>query len=56
MVYYGLGEYDEALTCLERGFEQHDPWMVFLKVDPKWKNLRDERRYQMLLKRMNLLL
>lgn len=40
ILYNGLNEKAEALTWLDRGFEQHDPKMVFLKVDPRWKNLR----------------
>ena len=52
ILYNGLNEIPEALTWLDRGFEQHDPKMVFLKVDPRWKNLRSEPRYQSLLARM----
>lgn len=52
ILYNGLNEPAEALTWLERGFEQHDPKMVFLEVDPRWKTLRREPRYQSLLKRM----
>lgn len=55
ILYNGLNEIAEALTWLDRGFEQHDPKMVFLKVDPRWKNLRGEPRYQRLLTRMQLL-
>ena len=51
----GLDDRLEALNWLERGFEQRDPKMVFLKVDPRWKNLRRESRYQSLLKRMQFL-
>ena len=46
ILYNGLNEIAEALTWLDRGFEQHDPKMVFLKVDPRWKNLRGEPRYR----------
>jgi adenylate cyclase len=54
IIYNGLDETAEALTWLERGFEQRDPKMVFLKVEPKWKNLRDDPRFVRLLKGMNL--
>jgi TolB-like protein/tetratricopeptide (TPR) repeat protein len=49
-----LGRTGEALTWLERAVEQHDPWLAFLGVDPKWKNLRDHPRYLTLLRRLNL--
>lgn len=53
MIYNGLGETEKALTWLERSFEQRDQRMVFLKIEPKWKNLRNEPRFISLLKRMN---
>jgi predicted Zn-dependent protease len=55
LAYMGLGEVGEALTSLDRAFEECDPRMVFLKVEPKWKSLHDNDRYVRLLKRMNLL-
>ena len=51
-IYNGLGERDETFSWLERGFEQRDPKMVFLKVEPKWNNLRDDPRFQDLLRRV----
>ena len=52
MVYNGLGDRDQALAWLERGFEQRDPKMAFLKVEPKWNNLRDDPRFRDLLRRV----
>jgi TolB-like protein/Tfp pilus assembly protein PilF len=54
LIYNALGQTAEALTWLERAVEQRVPWLVFLAVDPKWKNLRDNPRYQALLRRLNL--
>lgn len=54
LIYNGLGEKDETLNWLERGFEQRDPKMSFLKVDQKWNNLRNEPRFIDLMKRMEL--
>jgi len=54
LVYNGLGERDDALAWLERGFEQRDPFMTFLTVEPKWNNLRSDPHFQDLLQRMNL--
>ncbi len=51
-IYNGLGEQNETLTWLERGFEQRDPKMTFLKVEPKWNNLRREPRFIDLMQRM----
>jgi len=55
VVCQGLDDSGEALNWLERGFEQRDPRMVFVKVDPKWKTLCDDLAYVSLLRRMNLL-
>jgi TolB-like protein/Tfp pilus assembly protein PilF len=53
LLYNGLDRCDEALAWLERAVEQRDPWMLFLKVEPKWKNIRQDRRFVELLKRIN---
>jgi serine/threonine protein kinase/Tfp pilus assembly protein PilF len=52
LIYNGLDERDKAFAWLERGFVQRDPKMVFLKVEPKWNNLRDDPRFQDLLQRV----
>jgi DNA-binding winged helix-turn-helix (wHTH) protein/TolB-like protein/Flp pilus assembly protein TadD len=52
LIYNGLGEPNEALTWLERGFEQRDTRMTFLKIDPKLNNLRREPRFIDLMQRM----
>jgi len=52
-VYLGLGEKQKALDALEQAYEQRDALMVFLKVEPKWKELESEPRLIGLLKRMN---
>jgi hypothetical protein len=35
LIYAGLGEKDQALTWLERGFSERSWYMVLLKVDPR---------------------
>ncbi|MFL6230741.1 MAG: tetratricopeptide repeat protein, partial [Pyrinomonadaceae bacterium] len=52
IIYNGLGERDEALNWLERGYQQRDPKMAFLKIDPKWNNLRSDPHFQDLLRRV----
>jgi tetratricopeptide (TPR) repeat protein len=54
MIYNGLDERSKTLAWLERGFQQRDSRMVFLKVEPKWNNLRDDPRFQDLLRRVGL--
>ena len=54
LIYNALDERDSALDWLEKGYEQRDPKMTFLKVEPKWNNLRSDPRFISLLKRMKL--
>jgi len=52
LVYNGLDERNETLAWLERGYQQRDPKMTFLKVEPRWNNLHDDPRFQDLLRRI----
>ena len=53
MIYNGLGETDKTFEWLEKAYDQRDPKMVFLKVEPKWNNLRSKPRFIELMRRMN---
>ena len=53
LVYATLGESDKAIEWLEKGIEQRDPKMTFLKVDPKWGKLRSDPRFMDIMRRMN---
>jgi TolB-like protein/Tfp pilus assembly protein PilF len=55
LIHNGLGETDKALAWLEKGFQQRDPKMAFLKVERKWNNLRDDTRFQYLLRRVGFM-
>jgi hypothetical protein len=52
LVHNALGERDETLTWLERGYEARDHKMNLLKVDPKWKNLYGDPRFEDLVNRI----
>jgi len=51
--YLGLGDKDKALTWIEKGYEEHEHTLCFLKVNWTWDPLRSELRFQALLRRMN---
>jgi TolB-like protein/Tfp pilus assembly protein PilF/predicted Ser/Thr protein kinase len=51
--YAFLGEKDQALDWLEKGYEQHDDRMYIIKADPVFDSLRSDPRFQILLRRMN---
>ena len=54
-LYTRAGLKEEALVWLEKAFDEHDPNMPYLSVDPIFDNIRDEQRFQDLLSRMHLL-
>ncbi len=49
-----LGEKDEAMRLLERGYEERSPQLSFIGVDPRLEALRSDLRFRALLRRMNL--
>jgi TolB-like protein/DNA-binding winged helix-turn-helix (wHTH) protein/Tfp pilus assembly protein PilF len=51
--YVGLGQKDQAVTWLERAYEDHDQGMVFIAAYPGFDRLHSEPRFQALLRRMN---
>lgn len=53
LIHNGLGEPEKALEYLEKGLAEKDVRMVFLKVEPKWNNLRGEPRFIDLMRWMN---
>ena len=54
VAYEGLGENDQALKGLEKGYQQHAYLMSGLRVDLRWVRLRSDPRFQSLLHRLNL--
>ena len=54
LTYNALGESGKALVYLEKAFAERDVRMVWLKVEPKWNNLRSEPRFIELIGRMSL--
>ncbi len=53
-VYIALGNYPRALDLLEKSYEVRDLHMFFIKVDPGLNPVRNEPRFNELLKKMNL--
>ena len=53
-VYAAVGDNDEAFACLEKAYERHDFFLVFLKVHPYMDPLRSDPRYAELVHRIGL--
>jgi tetratricopeptide (TPR) repeat protein len=54
MVYAELGDKDQALNWLEKGYQERATKMAFLKIDPFFDNLRSEPRFVELVRRVGL--
>jgi hypothetical protein len=49
-----LGDKEEALKYLEKGYQERDGGLTYIAVDPLYDPLRSDPRFQNLLRRMNL--
>jgi eukaryotic-like serine/threonine-protein kinase len=53
-IHIGLGENDRAIEYLEKAYEEHCHWLIYLHIDPSMDALRDDPRFQELLRRVGL--
>ncbi len=53
-IHAGLRENAQALAWLEKGYEERDSWLLFLKVEPDFDSLRSEPRFAALVRRVGL--
>lgn len=53
VAYAGLGDRENALAWLERGYIEKDPRMLWLKSEYFWKDLRSEPRFIELMQKLN---
>ena len=54
LVYAGLGDNNQAFAWLNKGVEERTHWLVWLKVDPRWDQLRSDPRFGQLVARVGL--
>lgn len=52
--YSERGRFDEAFAVLDRCFEMREERLMWLKVEPRFANLRDDERFKRILARLNL--
>ena len=53
-IYVGMGENERAIECLEKCYEEHSHWLIYLHLDPSMDALREHPRFQNLLQRVGL--
>jgi len=49
-----LGDRSHTLDWLERAYEGRAPYLVYLRVDPRFDSLRDDPRFRALVRRIGL--
>lgn len=52
LLHLGLDERDETFAWLEKAYQDRDVRLSFLKVDPKWASLRNDPRFESLMRRL----
>jgi TolB-like protein/DNA-binding winged helix-turn-helix (wHTH) protein/Flp pilus assembly protein TadD len=54
IAYVGVGAKDQAFVYLQKAYAEHSSAICSLKVEPRFDPLRDDRRYEDLLRRVGL--
>jgi len=54
LVYAGMGEKDKAFLWLDKAYGERSQWLVWLKGDPRWVELRSDKRYPVLVNKVGL--
>jgi TolB-like protein/class 3 adenylate cyclase/Flp pilus assembly protein TadD len=52
--YWAAGDEEAALKWLQRAYEWHANWMISLKVDPMWNDMRQAPAFQSVVEKMGL--
>ncbi len=53
-IHIGLGEHERAIEYLQKCYEEHSHWLIYLHLDPSMDDLRDNPSFQDLLRRVGL--
>jgi tetratricopeptide (TPR) repeat protein len=54
VVHAGIGDREAALSVLEAAYRERSHWLVWLKRDPRWDDIRSDRRFRDLAKKVGL--
>jgi serine/threonine protein kinase/Tfp pilus assembly protein PilF len=54
VLYAKVGNKDKAFECLEKSYQRRESWMTLLKVEPGLDSIRDDPRFDELVKRVGL--
>jgi serine/threonine-protein kinase len=54
VVHAGMGDRDRALSALDAAYRERSHWLVWLKRDPRWNDIRADSRFQNLVRKVGL--
>jgi adenylate cyclase len=54
LVYAGLDKKDDAFDWLNKAFDEHDPQLIWVAIEPQLDELHSDPRYNDLLRRMKI--
>jgi hypothetical protein len=54
MGYGALGDLDRAFACLDEACQAHSAGLIYLHLDPGYTSLRDDPRFQALVRKIGL--
>jgi serine/threonine protein kinase/tetratricopeptide (TPR) repeat protein len=53
-IYAGLGDREQVFAYLDAAYREHSHWLVWLKRDPRWDDVRSDPRFQNLVRQIGL--
>jgi DNA-binding winged helix-turn-helix (wHTH) protein len=53
LVEAGLGRTDGAFAALEAAFDERSHWLMWLRLDPRWRDMRSDLRFARLIERLH---
>jgi eukaryotic-like serine/threonine-protein kinase len=54
IIYTGMGEKDQAFEWLDKAYEERSPWLIHIRVDPRFETLHSDARFADLVRRVGL--
>jgi len=54
VIYAGLGDREHVFSYLDAAYQERSHWLVWLKRDPRWKDVRSDARFQTLVRKIGL--
>ncbi len=53
-IYMGLGDKDQAFEWLEKTYQEHSAWLLYLQEEPRLESLHSDSRFHDLIRRVGL--